>query len=51
MVESRRKLRRIAAKAKSKPVKWYSIRIVFWSMLLALCFVMFFMGYVVGAWM
>jgi len=36
------------ARLKNKPVKWYAIRTVFYLLLVAYGFVMFFTGYIVG---
>jgi len=44
MVESKRKKNRV----KKKPVKWYTLRIYFWAMLLSLCFVMLGIGFMLG---
>jgi len=48
MVESRREKRIIRARAKQKPVKWYTLRIVFWALVLAFGFVMFMFGWIIG---
>jgi len=48
MVQSRRKLRETVARAKSRPIKWYTIRMVFWALVLAFGFVMFMFGWIIG---
>jgi len=32
----------------NKPVRWYSIRILFWLFVLVLCLIMFMMGFLVS---
>jgi len=49
LVESKRKKNQERVEKKHmKPVQWYLIRWVFWTLLITLCFVMFLMGFYVA---
>ena len=48
MVDSLRERRINVAKAKKPRPKWYMLKVVFWCLLVALCFVMFMIGFYVS---
>jgi len=48
VVESRRKHLQQIKRAKKPFVKWYMLKVVFWSLLVVTCFVFFMLGWVVG---
>ena len=45
LVDSLREQRIADAKAKKRRPKWYMLKVVFWCLLAALCFVMFMIGF------
>ena len=51
MVESRREKRVKRVRAKKPKPKWYFIKVVFWSLLLAFGFVMFMFGWYIGEYL
>ena len=50
MVESRREVYKSQVKSKKPRPKWYMLKIVFWSLLFVFGFVMFMIGWYIGAY-